>query len=114
MVNQQQMTEFLTGFDGVEVDDKFAPGVVAFKAIQPDDEAKLFALINDGSQPLKISLRCDPQLAKTLRLRYETVLPGENLSRRDWNTIICSGQLTEAEVVDLARHSYLLVTNQAD
>lgn len=114
MLDQQQLTDFLLRFSGVEIDDQLDSGVIGFRIRQPDDdEPKLFALISDGSQPLKVSLRCDPQLAKTLRASYETVLPAENLSKKHWNTIICSGQLTEDELKDLAHHAYLLVANQA-
>jgi predicted DNA-binding protein (MmcQ/YjbR family) len=73
-------------------------------------EGKLFALITDGSKPLRVSLKCDPQLALNLREKYESVLPGYHLNKKHWNTIICSGQLTDDEIKDLARLSYRLVT----
>jgi predicted DNA-binding protein (MmcQ/YjbR family) len=44
-----------------------------------------------------------------LREKYETVLPGYHLNKKHWNTIICSGQLGDEEVFDLARLSYQLV-----
>lgn len=71
---------------------------------------KMFALIQENSNPVKLSLKCDPQLAETLRDKYETVLPGYHLNKKHWNTIICSGQLGNAEILDLIRHSYELVT----
>ena len=72
-------------------------------------EGKLFAIIADGSKPLRVSLKCDPQLAQTLREKYESVLPGYHLNKKHWNTIICSGQLADDEIRDLARLSYDLV-----
>ena len=69
----------------------------------------MFALIADGSKPLRLSLKCDPQLAETLREKYETVVPGYHLSKKHWNTIICSGQLSDQEIFDLANLSYQLV-----
>ena len=70
---------------------------------------KLFALIQEGSDPVRLSLKCDPQLAQVLRDKYETVLPGYHLNKKHWNTIICSGQLEWSEIQDLIRHSYELV-----
>jgi len=70
---------------------------------------KMFALIAEGSDPLRLSLKCDPQLAVLLREKYETVLPGYHLNKKHWNTLILTGQLEWEEVQDLIRHSYNLV-----
>ena len=71
----------------------------------------MFALVAEESNPVRISLKCDPLLAQTLRDKYETVLPGYHLNKKHWNTIICSGQLSEQEVKDLILHSYNLVAS---
>lgn len=71
---------------------------------------KMFALIAEGTDPLRLSLKCDPQLAVLLREKYETVLAGYHLNKKHWNTLILTGQLPWEEVQDLIRHSYLLVT----
>ena len=70
---------------------------------------KIFAIIAEKSNPVRVSLKCDPQLAVTLRERYETVVPGYHLNKKHWNTIICTGQLSDDEIHDLVRHSYHLV-----
>lgn len=74
---------------------------------------KMFALIAEGSDPVRLSLKCDPQLSSLLRERYETVMPGYHLNKKHWNTIVLSGQLSWEEVQDLIRHSYNLVTGPA-
>lgn len=73
---------------------------------------KIFALIAEKSDPLRLSLKCDPLLAQTLRERYESVLPGYHLNKKHWNTIILSGQLTWEEIQDLIRHSYNVVIGE--
>lgn len=75
-----------------------------------DAKAKMFALIPEGGAPVRISLKCDPQLAEVLRERYESVVPGYHLNKKHWNTVIVSGQLTAQEIFDLIDHSYQLVT----
>lgn len=74
-------------------------------------EDKMFALIQEGKDPVSLSLKCDPLLSKVLRERYETVMPGYHLNKKHWNTIVLSGQLSWDEVKDLIRHSYELVTH---
>lgn len=70
---------------------------------------KMFALIAENKSPVRISLKCDPLLAKTLREEYETVMEGYHLNKKHWNTIILTGQLPWEEVQSLILHSYNLV-----
>lgn len=70
---------------------------------------KMFALIPEGKEPIRISLKCDPVLAKVLREKFETVMEGYHLNKKHWNTIILTGQLPWEEVQGLIRHSYDLV-----
>ena len=83
----------------------FGEGVAVYKV-----HDKMFALIAEGKDPLRLSLKCDPILAQKLRDEYEIVQPGEHLNKKHWNTIVLTGQMNWDEVQDLIRHSYLLVT----
>lgn len=74
---------------------------------------KMFALISETSTPVRLSLKCDPQLAELLREKYESVLPGYHLNKKHWNTIICSGQVGDDELRDLIRHSYELASSSS-
>lgn len=75
---------------------------------------KMFALIAEGSKPVRLSLKCDPLLARLLREKYETVMEGYHLNKKHWNTLLLTGQLSWEEVQDLIRHSYILVTEGKD
>jgi predicted DNA-binding protein (MmcQ/YjbR family) len=92
---------------GAHLDYPFGKEVAVYKAGKAD---KLFALIAEGSDPLRLSLKCDPILAQTLREKYESVMPGYHLNKKHWNTIVLTGQLSWDEIQDLIRHSYQLVT----
>lgn len=70
---------------------------------------KMFALIAEGKEPVRISLKCDPKLSELLREKYEEVMPGYHLNKKHWNTLILSGQLEWDEVKALILHSYNLV-----
>lgn len=105
------LEEYLLSFPNTWLDFPFGEGVSVYKVGHKDtSEGKLFAIIADDSKPLRVSLKCDPKLAETLREKYESVLPGYHLNKKHWNTVICSGQLSDDEIKDLARLSYNLVS----
>lgn len=111
MISHKEMESYLLDFDDTWLDFPFGEGTSVYKVGDKEaGEGKMFAIIQDGSDPLRVSLKCDPQLAETLREKYESVQPGYHLNKKHWNTVICSGQLTDNEVRDLARLSYDLVS----
>lgn len=108
-MTHKEIEEYLLSMSNARLDYPFGEGVAVYKA-GAEDDAKMFAIIQEGSNPLRLSLKCDPQLAEILREKYETVLPGYHLNKKHWNTIICTGQVPEDELQDLIRLSYRLVT----
>lgn len=110
MFTHKQLEEYILSFPNSWLDFPFGEGTSVYKVGHKETgEGKLFAIIADGSKPVRLSLKCDPVLAETLREKYETVVPGYHLNKKHWNTIICSGQLSETEIQDLIRLSYQLV-----
>lgn len=100
--------KYLKSLNNVTVDDKIDPELSVFKT-KVNDNDKIFALIYKKSNPLKITLKCDRQLAKKLRDEYETVMPATKMNKNYWNNIICSGQLSTEDIKDLINLSYHLV-----
>ncbi|HJM04435.1 MAG TPA: MmcQ/YjbR family DNA-binding protein [Candidatus Saccharimonadaceae bacterium] len=112
-MTHKELEDYLLEFPNTWLDFPFGEGVSVYKAGNLETkEGKLFAIIADKSKPLRVSLKCDPVLAQTLREKYESVLPGYHLNKKHWNTIIMTGQLDDEEVKDLARLSYRLVTER--
>lgn len=110
-MTHEQFEQYILSLPGVWLDYPFGEGTAVYKFGRENDGAgKIVALVQEDSKPLQVSLKCDSLLAKTLRERYETVLPGYHLNKKHWNTIICSGQLSDDEILDLARLSYNLVS----
>lgn len=108
MITHKEFEEFMLSLPKVWLDYPFGEDAAVYKfGDQP--EGKITAIVAEKSDPLRISLKCDPKLAEHLREKYESVLPGYHLNKKHWNTIICSGQLTKDEIIDLARLSYQLV-----
>ena len=105
MKNHKEVEEYILSMPGSKLDYPFDETTAVYKTAND----KMFALIAEGSNPLRISLKADPLLSQTLREKYETVLPGYHLNKKHWNTIILTGQLPDDEVRDLIRHSFELV-----
>lgn len=105
MITHKEVEEYVLQMPNAKLDYPFGKDVAVYKI---DD--KMFALIAEGTSPVRISLKCDPKLSSMLREKYETVMPGYHLNKKHWNTIVLSGQLEWPEVQDLIRHSYLLVS----
>lgn len=97
----------VTSLPDVILDYPFGEGTAVYKI--GSTSGKMFALIDEKSTPVRLSLKCDPQLAELLRERYETVVPGYHLNKKHWNTILCTGQIPSEEIKDFVRHSYELV-----
>lgn len=114
MTDQTELHNYLLSYPDVWVDTPFDDGALMYKIGHVDDgNDPFFAVVADGSRPLKLSVRCDPQLADLLREKYETVLPGENLNKKTWNTILCTGQVGDDELQDFIRLSYQLAQSVA-
>lgn len=107
MIDHATIEHMIQTLPDVVLDYPFGEGVAVYKI--GSAQGKMFALIQEDSRPLRLSLKCDPQLAELLREKYESVVPGYHLNKKHWNTIICSGQVPEDELRDLVRHSYELV-----
>ena len=70
---------------------------------------KMFALVSEDQDPLRINLKCDPDQALALRAQYESVLPGYHMDKKHWNTLVLDGSLGDTLVKELIDHSYDLI-----
>lgn len=105
-MTHKAVEEYILSMPNAALDYPFGKEVAVYKV-----NDKMFALIAEGSTPVRLSLKCDPQLARLLRERYESVMPGYHLNKKHWNTMLLSGQLPWEEVQHLVRHSYELVAH---
>lgn len=112
-MNEKDFSDYLLSFPNVWIDTSLEENLSVYKiGEQGSEDSKIFALIFNKTKPLKIGLKCDPLLAKSLREDYETVLPSDKLSKKYWNTIICSGQLDEDYIKGLTVLSHNLVAGE--
>lgn len=103
-MDHKTVEEYILSMPNTRLDYPFGEGVAVYKTGD-----KMFALIREAKDPVQLSLKCDPLLSKTLREKYDEVMPGYHLNKKHWNTLVLTGQLGWPEVRDLIRHSYELV-----
>lgn len=103
-MDHKTVEEYLLNLPNARLDYPFGEDVAVYKVGD-----KMFALIAEGKTPVRLSLKCNPELSRLLREKYEEVMPGYHLNKKHWNTLVLSGQLEWPEVQDLIRHSYQLV-----
>ncbi len=70
---------------------------------------KLFALAGIDNHPLRVNLKCDPEVAMQLRAEYDAVQPGFHMNKTHWNTVLADGSIRDAQLRDWIDHSYELV-----
>jgi predicted DNA-binding protein (MmcQ/YjbR family) len=103
-MDHKTVEEYVLSMPNAKLEYPFGEDVAVYKV-----DGKMFALIPEGRNPVRISLKCDPQLSQVLREKFETVMEGYHLNKKHWNTILLTGQLPLEDVKSLILHSYNLV-----
>ena len=91
-------------FSGAVEAAPFSEGLSVFKVA-----GKIFAICPLGEKPLRLSLKCEPELAEQLRAAYPAITPGYHLNKRHWNTVTIDGSVPDRIVGDMLEDSYDLV-----
>lgn len=99
-----QLNDFLLKKSGTKLDLPFGPDTLVYKVV-----GRMYALIAWQSDPLRLSLKCDPEQAIRLREKYNAITPGYHLSKTHWNTITLDGSVPDQEMIDMINESYRLV-----
>jgi predicted DNA-binding protein (MmcQ/YjbR family) len=107
MIDAAELRERCLAFPGSAETFPFGPKTSVFKV-----GGKMFALSQLAEHPLRVSLKCEPQLAEQLRATYPAVIPGYHLNKQHWNTVIIDGSIPEATITDMIEDSYDLVVSK--
>jgi len=101
----EQLRDYCLGKSGVTESCPFGPDALVFKVAD-----KMFLLVGLDSHPLSFSAKCDPERALVLRDQYPTTVQGAyHMNKRHWNEIICNGEMSDHQLIELIDHSYELV-----
>jgi predicted DNA-binding protein (MmcQ/YjbR family) len=100
----ESIRKYLLNKGGAYEEFPFGPSVIVFMVM-----GKMFALIPLEKTPLRINLKCDPDLALHLREAYSAVQPGYHMNKKHWNTITFDGSIPKHELLTMIDDSYDLV-----
>jgi predicted DNA-binding protein (MmcQ/YjbR family) len=106
-MNSDELRDHCLSFAGAEETFPFGPATSVFKVA-----GKMFALSQLDADSLRVSLKCEPQLAEGLRAAHAAVIPGYHLNKQHWNTVILDGSLPDDAIRDMIEDSYDLVVSR--
>lgn len=94
------------GLNGTTETFPFNPETSVFKV-----GAKIFAISALDADPLKVSLKCEPEIALQLRAAHPEITAGWHLNKRHWNTVLLDGSLPDGLVHEMIEDSYDLIVS---
>ncbi|HOM05521.1 MAG TPA: MmcQ/YjbR family DNA-binding protein [Candidatus Kapabacteria bacterium] len=69
---------------------------------------KIFALGSLEKVPLLVNLKCSPDIIDELREKFSCIRPGYHMNKRNWNTVVFDGVLSNTALIILIQHSYAM------
>lgn len=106
MLSRDDVKAYMMAKKATEETFPFGPDTAVYKVM-----GKMYALL-PNDDPLRLSLKCDPDLAEVLRENYDAVKPGYHLNKRHWNTVAIDGSIPDDEIEEMIDESYRLVVSK--
>lgn len=98
---------YLGEFKGAQSSYPFGPEALVYKVM-----GKMFALVSQGEEIPRVTLKCVPEDGALLVGQFESVVPGYHMSKKHWITVSLTGDLPDDMLRDLADESYRLVVSK--
>jgi predicted DNA-binding protein (MmcQ/YjbR family) len=105
-MNVEDIREYCLSKRGVTESTPFDDVTLVFKVAD-----KMFALLPLDETDLSINLKCDPELAISLREQYPCIKPGYHMNKTHWNTVMIDGSLSKEQILEMIDHSYDLIVS---
>ncbi len=102
----EELRKYFLGKKGAVEDTPFGPDTLVIKVT-----GKMFVLLGWDETPLRITLKCDPDLALAIRAQYSAVQPGYYMNKKHWNTITLDGSIADEKIMAMIDDSYNLVVS---
>jgi predicted DNA-binding protein (MmcQ/YjbR family) len=106
LMDLESFRAYCLSLRGVTESLPFGPDTLVFKV-----SGKMFALASLDTEELSVNLKCDPEMAISLREQYDFVKPGYHMNKQHWNTVTGQRGLTEALLKQWINHSYDLIVS---
>jgi len=102
-MNIEELREYCISKPEVSESFPFDEDTLVFKV-----RDKIFVLTS-LTPPFNINVKCDPELAVSLRERYSFVIPGYHMNKKHWNTVMIDDTVSDSLLREWIDHSYELV-----
>ena len=104
-MNIETLREYCLSKNHVTETFPFGEETLVFKVV-----GKIF-LLAGLENPYRFNVKCDPELAVSLREEYEEVQPGYHMNKTHWNTVYMNGRLSDSQLKQMIDHSYDLIVS---
>ena len=101
MITRDRLRAYAAQKAGATEDLPFGPSTCTMKVC-----GKIFLFIPLDVDDVRCALKSDPDRLLELRERYADVVSGPYLDARHWATLICNGEIPDAEIYAAIDHSY--------
>jgi predicted DNA-binding protein (MmcQ/YjbR family) len=105
-MNVEEIRDYCLLKKGVTESTPFDDVTLVFKVAD-----KMFALLPLDETDLSINLKCDPELAISLREQYPCIKPGYHMNKTHWNTVMIDGSLSKEQILEMVDQSYDLIVS---
>ena len=106
-MNLSELTSTLLAFAGATEEYPWGSSPMVIKV-----GGKMFAIVGLEADPLKISLKADPEDAIIQRNMYEAVQPGYHLNKEHWNTVTLDDSIPDKLLKQMIDESYQLISKK--
>lgn len=106
-MKKEKFEEYLSNLKGSEGSYPFGPEALVYKVM-----GKMFALVSQGEDVARVTLKCVPEDGAMLVGQFESIIPGYHMNKKHWVTISLTGELPEDFLAGLATDSYNLVVSK--
>jgi predicted DNA-binding protein (MmcQ/YjbR family) len=103
-MNLERLKKLLLAKPGADEGAAFGPEHLAYKV-----GGKLFAVVSWDEDPMRISLKADPDKVEAQRKVFAAVQPPAYFNKRHWNLVLLDGTVPEPELEAMIDESYDLV-----
>jgi predicted DNA-binding protein (MmcQ/YjbR family) len=103
-MNIEELREYCLKKKAVTEGFPFGLDTLVFKV-----QNKVFLLVGLNNSPLQFNVKCDPEMAISLRETYFCVRGGYHMNKTHWNTVIIDGSVSDSLLREWIDHSYDLI-----
>jgi predicted DNA-binding protein (MmcQ/YjbR family) len=105
-MNNEEIHEYCLSKPAVTEGFPFNDTALVFKVA-----GKMFALLDLAEDSRGISLKCDPELAISLREQHPEVTAAYHFNKQHWNGINLKGSIADAQLKEWIDHSYNIIVD---